>query len=50
MCWFIYHPVFPTGVENMGGGCSKFDGVRGGLESIHWGAWGGLKTVFLKSG
>ena len=28
---------FPTGVKNMGGGSSKFDG---GLDSIHGGAWG----------
>ena len=32
---------FPTGVANMGGGSSKFDGGRGGLKSKHGGEHGG---------
>ena len=35
---------FPQ-VLKIGGSSSKFDG---GLESVHGGAWGKLKTVFLK--
>ena len=34
---------FPTGVENMGGSPSKFDG--GGLKSIHGGSMGVLKIL-----
>ena len=34
---------FLTGVENVEGGSSKFDG--GGLKSIHWGSLGRLKML-----
>ena len=39
-------PGFPTGVANMGGGSSKFDG--GGLKSKHRGSMGGAKNVVEK--
>ena len=40
-------PGFPTGVENMGGRSSRFDG--GGLKSIHGGSMSGALNADEKN-